>query len=141
MADKVRREGEMRKVVIILIITNVLWLVICFSNFGYKLGYEGGYNQGRKDTALSFARAELEGKIYKGYPMVLGNGARLDGCWFISGSTADPLMDLRGNDMTLSNFYIDMVDTAKGTTVIQVSPWFKTALYGAFDIDVNTIDR
>lgn len=109
----------MKRLIIILVMLNIILAICVWQNIDYKIGY----TQGTKDTARVFAKAELEGKIYKGYPLVLGDGVRMDKCWFISGSNADPIIELYGNDITLTDFYIDMVDTAD-TMAIQVSPWF-----------------
>jgi hypothetical protein len=93
------------------------------------MDYRDGYAAGRKDTARAFAKAELEGKVHIGRPLIYGSGMDISGCWFISGSISDPIMELYGNHITLMNFYIDMVDMASQNG-ISVSPYFVGCING-----------
>jgi hypothetical protein len=95
------------KNVIITILSVLLGFAIffCWSDIDYRYGYQNG----RRDTARTFARAELKGKVYVGRPLIFSHGADINNCWFI-GYSENAMVELWGDNITLSNFYIDCTD-------------------------------
>ena len=95
------------RIYIIVILSVLLGFAIffCWSDVDYRYGYQDG----KRDTARVFAKAEVEGKVYVGRPLIFGANQNISNCWFI-GYGESSMVEIWGDGITLANPYFDITD-------------------------------